>query len=343
LPSLLDRLQAVVPGASRRTLRQILEHSRVLVDGRVARRGNDAVPDGAKITVLPRAAEEAAPPVPILFEDEHLLVAEKPAGLITVSARSKGEESLWSSLRRMMKARGKGEAIHLVHRLDERASGLLLFAKTEGVKRSLKALFERHTIDRRYAAIVEGTILKEEGEIRSRLVPLDEPMHRVRSVTPKDPESLREAAKDATTRYRRRGEGPGVSALEVKLLSGRKHQIRVHFAEAGHPIVGDVLYGAARGDRLFLHAWVLGFTHPVTGKPIELVSSVPREFRKKVPGAFDAPSRTFPAMAQPQPQAKAPVPSGGARAPKPPSTRTRASGRNDRRTGGPRKPGRGAR
>ncbi|MBI3451146.1 MAG: RluA family pseudouridine synthase [Acidobacteria bacterium] len=310
----------------------------------MARRGNDEIPDGAKITVLPRAAEAAAPPVPILFEDEHLIVAEKPAGLITVSARSKGEESLWSSLRRMLKARAKDESIHLVHRLDERASGLLVFAKTEGVKRSLKALFERHTIDRRYAAIVEGTILKDEGEIRSRLVPLDEPMHRVRSITPKDPESLREAAKDAITRYRKRGEGNGVSALEVKLLSGRKHQIRVHFAEAGHPIAGDVLYGAERAERLFLHAWVLGFTHPVTGKPLEFVSSVPRDFRKKVPGAFDAPSRTFPAMAQPlATQPKPPAPSGDARAPKPPSTRTKPSSRNDRRPGGPRKPGRGAR
>lgn len=290
MPSLLERLQTLVPGASRRTLKQMLQHGRVLVNGKEVRRGAESVPGGAKVTILPKAAALAQPPVPILFEDEHLLVADKPAGLLSVSTREAGRESLWSSLRKMLKIRGKGEQIHLVHRLDEKASGILVFAKTESAKKALRTLFERHNIERLYAAIVEGRIPEASGEFRNHLVEVDEPRHRVRSVIPRDPPSVKKASRMAITGYAVLGAVPGLTAVEVRLHTGRKHQIRVHFAEAGHPVLGDTLYGGSKAPRLYLHAWVLGFTHPVTKETLRFVSKPGREFRERVRGAFERPA-----------------------------------------------------
>jgi 23S rRNA pseudouridine1911/1915/1917 synthase len=287
--TLLERLETVVPGASRRTLRQMLEHGRVLVNGREARRGAEIVPDGAKVSILPKSAALAAPPVPILFEDEHLLVAAKPAGLLSVSTREEGRESLWSSLRKMLRLRGKGEKIHLVHRLDEKASGILAFAKSESAKKAMKVLFERHDIERRYAAIVEGKFEESSGELRNSLVEMDEPRHRVRSVTARDSASVKKASRYAHTRYTVLAAASGLTALALKIETGRKHQIRVHLAEAGHPVLGDTLYGGSSAPRLYLHAWVLGFVHPVTKAPLRFVSSPGKDFNERFRGVFEKP------------------------------------------------------
>jgi len=299
MPTLLESLEKIVPGASRRTLRQMIEHGRITVNGKEVRRGSEILPGGAKISVLPKTAALAVPPVPILFEDEHLIVADKPAGMLSVSTRSAGRESLWSSLRRMLRLRGKREQIHLVHRLDEGASGILVFAKNEGVKKGLKALFERHDIERFYACLVDGRLEAPKGEFRSRLVEIDGPRHRVRSIVPRDPLPLKHMSRDAITRYVVRGAAKGLSAVEVKLETGRKHQIRVHFAEAGHPVLGDTLYGGTKAGRLHLHAWVLGFMHPVTRASLRFVSPPGRDFTARVHGAFDAPPQKQPAAPAP--------------------------------------------
>jgi 23S rRNA-/tRNA-specific pseudouridylate synthase len=146
----------------------------------------------------------------------------------------------------------------LVHRLDATASGLLVFAKSEPVARALKDLFASHLIDRHYAAIVEGNPPGEEGAFESSLVESLEAPYRVRSLRPYDGEAAIAAARASLTRWRRRSSRGVLHALEVRLETGRKHQIRVHLAEAGCPIVGDELYGGRRARRLLLHAWVLG-------------------------------------------------------------------------------------
>jgi len=287
MESLLERLQVLVPGASRRTLKQMLEHGRIQVNGKEVRRGSEPLPEKAKVIILPKAATIAEPPVPILLEDDHLIVAVKPAGMLSVSTREAARESLWSSLRKMLRVRGKGEKIHLVHRLDEAASGILVFAKSEMAKKTLKALFEKHGVDRRYAALVEGRMVAQKGTFKSRLVEMDEPRHRVRSVADRDPVSVQAKARLATTNYTVLSYAKGLTAVEVRTESGRKHQIRVHFAEAGHPVAGDTLYGAARGPRLFLHAWVLGFAHPVTRAPLRFVAKPGREFSERFRDVFE--------------------------------------------------------
>ena len=292
MKSLIDRLASIVPGASRRTLKQLLDHGRVFVDGKPARRADLDLKEGAKVTILPKAATAPGPKatIRVVFEDDHLIVVDKPPGLLTAAPRGEGRESAWSRLRRMLAGRRPRESAFLVHRLDEYASGLLVFAKTEKDQRLLKDLFGKHRIDRHYAAIVKSAIKREAGEFRSRLVEIPGKMHRVRALRPGDPEEMRAAARESVTRWRVRRIGEGWTALEVRLETGRKHQIRVHLAEAGHPVLGDRLYGGPRGSRLLLHAWVLGFTHPVTNKPVRFVSPPGPTFEEIAPGAFEEPS-----------------------------------------------------
>ena len=288
---LAERLLVLMPGASRRTVKQILEHGRVIVEGRAVRRGDQPVPESATIEILPKKAtlRRDPPPVKILHEDPHLLVVEKPAGMITVDVTRRGRESIWSSLRRMLRERRPEEEPFLVHRLDEGASGLLVFAKTKAVQRALKAIFERHALDRHYAAIIQGRMQEPRGEFRSHLVETRDRQHRVRSVGHGDPAGVRRTAREAVTRYAVRDERSGLTALEIRLETGRKHQIRVHLSEAGHPLLGDSLYGGPRADRLCLHAWVLGFIHPVTKRPVRAVSPPGPEFEKRFPRAFREP------------------------------------------------------
>lgn len=291
MTSLFDRLAVMMPGASRRTLGQLLQHGRVRVDGEAVRRGDVAIREGARVVVLPRAAGrlEAAPPFRIVHEDRHLVIVDKPAGWLTVSARNLAGTSIWSALRRSLRERGRGEKVFLIHRLDQEASGLLVFAKTERVRDRLKEIFARHEVDRHYAALVRGRLRQEEGEFRSRLVELDDRLHHVRSLRPRDPAARRAAAREAITHYRVRGSRRGVTAVEVRLETGRKHQIRVQFAEAGHPVLGDRLYEGPSGERLFLHAWLLGFAHPIEGRTVEWLAPPDPLFERRVPGAFDAP------------------------------------------------------
>jgi 23S rRNA pseudouridine1911/1915/1917 synthase len=286
MTKLVDRVRALCPEASNRTLKQLFERGRVLVDGAVRRRGTDEVADDAKIELAPRGTPretlgDAA--VRIMYEDESLVVVDKPPGLLTVSERSDGRPSAWSLLRAHYADRGHAVEPLLVHRLDATASGLLVFAKSEPVARALKDLFASHLIDRHYAAIVEGNPPGEEGAFESSLVESLEAPYRVRSLRPYDGEAAIAAARASLTRWRRRSSRGVLHALEVRLETGRKHQIRVHLAEAGCPIVGDELYGGRRARRLLLHAWVLGFKHPRTGRPLRIVAR---------PGpAFDAAGR----------------------------------------------------
>lgn len=208
--------------------------------------------------------------------------------------------------------------LYLIHRLDQPASGLLVFARTERARAALKDLLAARKIVRRYAAVVEGRPKKEQGEMRSMLVAMEGPTHPVRSLRAGDGAERRATAQLAVTRYRLLGSRAGRSALEVELETGRKHQIRVHLAEAGHPVAGDRLYGArgsaprskgpaatgrvgagasttggartgraaADPGRLLLHAWKLAFQHPVTRRKLEFVSPPGAEFEQVVPGAF---------------------------------------------------------
>ena len=168
-----------------------------------------------------------------------------------------------------------GGTVHHVHRLDRDTSGLVVFAKNTWIRDRLQVLFAAHDIERVYVAIVHGKLREPSGTVRSYLA--EDRNLRVRSVA--------DAAegKEAITHYRTVASGRRYSMLEVTLETGRRNQIRVHLAEAGHPVVGDTMYGKGREDdlgRLALHAKHLGFVHPRTGEKVSFTAELPRAFRE---------------------------------------------------------------
>jgi 23S rRNA pseudouridine1911/1915/1917 synthase len=159
--------------------------------------------------------------------------------------------------------------VFVVHRLDRRASGLLVFATSAAAKRALQTQFAAHTVERTYLAVVEGRVARPEGTITSRL--LDDAPGRVRET------HARGRGRAAVTRWRVRHSGAGHTLLEVRLETGRRNQIRVHLAGLGHPIAGDVEYGSRTDPfgRLALHAQLLAFDHPRTGARMRFDSPAP--------------------------------------------------------------------
>ncbi|MGH9458368.1 MAG: RluA family pseudouridine synthase [Thermoanaerobaculia bacterium] len=272
---LLDALEALLPGASRTTLRQMLRAGRIRVNGELEREARRELRAGDVVEVARKEHHALLPPdVALLYEDDHLLVVVKPAGLLTVATEAERERTLQSYLNAFLRARGKRERVHVVHRLDRDTSGVLVFARSYEVREALKERFAAHDIERVYAAVVEGIPDPAAGTIRSHL--WEGPDLRVRSVDPRAYPNARRAV----THYRTVEAARGYARLEVTLETGRKNQIRVHLAEAGHPVAGDARYGAKTDPigRLALHAERLGFVHPITGKELTFLAPLPDAF-----------------------------------------------------------------
>ena len=272
---LLDALAEVLPEASRTTLRQMLAAGRIRVNNEVEKVAKRQLQPGDTIELARKEHHSLLPPeVSLLHEDDDIVVVVKPPGLLTVSTESEREQTLQAVLNRYLKAKGVTDRIHVVHRLDREASGVLIFARSFEVREALKERFAAHDIDRIYVAVVEGSLDPPDGTIRSHLWEGKDLL--VRSV---DPRSY-PTAKAAVTHYRTTKSGARYSTLEVTLETGRKNQIRVHLAESGHPIAGDARYGAKSDPigRLALHARRLGLVHPTTGKKMTFESAVPAAF-----------------------------------------------------------------
>jgi len=292
---LLDILATRHPGASHRTLRQMVADGRVSVDGRIVTRANTEVPEGADVVLGRKAtAPSERKAVVVAYEDRHLLVIDKPAGVLSVAARTDGTRSAWADVRRYLSR--EREEPYLVHRLDRPASGLLVFAKSAAVQESLHNTFARHDLERIYLAVVESSPPTEEGVISTRLLESDRRPFKVRSVRAGDPSELRARAELACTRWRVIARAGARTAMLVRLETGKKHQIRVHLAELGCPVVGDRIYGGSACARLLLHAALLRFPHPITGAQVRTISRPDRAFRRAFPGLPDLEA----AMAGPQ-------------------------------------------
>lgn len=193
----------------------------------------------------------------LYYLDEYLLVVNKPAGLLSVPGR--GEDKQDCLINRVMRAYPDA---FIVHRLDMDTSGLLLMARGKAMQSALSILFQQRTVHKRYIAVVGGQLKQAEGEINLPLL-LDwpnRPKHKVDF----------EAGKPSLTRYRLLSYAAeaDLSRVELEPFTGRSHQLRVHLMSLGHPIVGDELYAPpelnAKAERLLLHAWQLGFQHPMT-------------------------------------------------------------------------------
>ena len=282
--SLLDVLQILVPGASKRTLRQMLEQGRITVDGQVCVRASHPVASGSVLEIGARRTPIKLPSgLDILFEDDDILVIRKPPGLLTVATITERDQTVYAYLRTYLKERNSRHKLFIVHRLDKFASGVLVFAKSERVQSILQGIFSRHEIQRKYWAIVEGTVEKNDGTIQSHLA--EDRSLRMHST---DNQKL---GKAAITHFRVLRRVQNLSALEVTLETGRKNQIRVHLSEIGHPIVGDRAYGSTKDPlkRLGLHAFLLGFVHPTQGKAMLFQTEPPPEFLRYLPADIRVP------------------------------------------------------
>ncbi len=213
-----------------------------------------------------------------MHDDDEIVVADKPAGLLTIGTDRERHRTLYRQLFDSELRRRPGGRVFVVHRLDRDASGLLVFAKSQKAKRVLQAQFQDRTASRTYHAVVRGSYPRDEDVLKSYLVE----NRALRMYVTADPRR----GKLAITRVRVLRRAPSATLLEVALESGRKHQIRVHLAETGHPLLGDRRYGEDRAGpigRLALHAVALEIEHPTTGKRMRFESRAPRRFLTPFP------------------------------------------------------------
>lgn len=273
--ALLDALAALFPESSRTTLRQMLQTGRVRVNGEVEKNARRELETDDAVDVAEKAVHRNLPPeLSVLYEDADVIVVLKSHGLLTVATERERDTTAQAYLNAYL-GQGKGkERIHVVHRLDRETSGVLVFAKNAYAREQLKEQFAAHTTERLYVALVEGQMDPEHGTFRSYLREMKD--LRMVSVDP-HPD-----AKYAVTHYRTVETNGRYSMLEVQLETGRKNQIRAHLSEAGHPVLGDRMYGSEVNPigRLGLHAKVLGFEHPVTRKKLVFTAPVPKGFRE---------------------------------------------------------------
>ena len=274
-------LQSRMPTASRRTLKQLVEHERVRVDGRRVRRLDAPVAAGATVEVVPRGMRPAPErPMPhgltVLFEDDTIVVVEKPAGLLSIATDRERKRTAYAAVRAHVKARDPRERVFIVHRLDRSTSGVLVFAKTPEAKEALQTALAGRTVDRVYHAVLEGVLRDDAGTLRSHLV--ESSAHKVHVTA-----DARRGV-EAITHYRVVRRGRSRTLVEVRLVTGRKAQIRVQFAEENHPVVGDRVYGKGTDPigRVALHATRIAFDHPRTGGRVTFRSRTPATFAQLV-------------------------------------------------------------
>jgi 23S rRNA pseudouridine1911/1915/1917 synthase len=210
--------------------------------------------------------------IPVIYEDESVIVVDKPAGVLTMANEREREKTVYAFLRARAHAQRPPHKIFIVHRLDREASGLLVFAKTIEAKEYLQSQFKDHSAGRIYTAVVEGRVLPDKFTIRSFLE--ENRAFRVYST------SKQGTGKLAVTHVRVLKRKAKTTLAEIQLETGRKHQIRVHLADRGHPVVGDKFYGtgAPKATRLALHGGRLEFRHPRTGKRLIFESPAPAEW-----------------------------------------------------------------
>lgn len=283
---LLSALQLMYPESTKSKLRKMLTEGRVLVDGTPVYKAKELLTKGNFVTVINRseAIVKSPPPEPrkqfsklkIIFEDECILVVEKPAGLLSVATEKLEKDTLHSRCVDHVKRQSERAWCHIVHRLDRDTSGVMVFAKNREIKEHLQTQFAERDVKRLYHALVEGRPEQNEGTDSSWLIE-DKHLH-VKRV-----KSTFKGAKQSITHWRLEDHDEFVSLIEVIIETGRRHQIRMAMQFIGCPIVGDTIHGAETNplNRVCLHATSLGFSHPVSNQFTQYDSIVPFANRVK--------------------------------------------------------------
>ncbi len=286
----LDKALADASGLSRERVKALLGEGRIALAGKTATSGSAKPAEGTPFTItvpaaIPAEAQAQDIALTIAYEDEFLIVVDKPAGLVVHPAAGNLDGTLVNAL--LHHCRGQLSGIGgvarpgIVHRIDKDTSGLLVVAKTDAAHEGLAAQFADHSIERAYLAIVGGLPTPVSGTIRGAIA---------RSSHDRKKMALVEdgRGKHAVTHYKLLERLDSAALVECRLETGRTHQVRVHMASIGHPLLGDPVYGRTPSrlrpllnqlhfHRQALHAAVLGFIHPVTGAAIRLESTLPAD------------------------------------------------------------------
>jgi len=258
---------------SRDNIKSLLHYRQIWVEGQAVSQFNYTLKPGQKVVISQNRATDGNLNrfLHIVYEDEYLIVIDKQAGLLSISAGSE-HVTAYSLLSAYLKQQNPANKIFVVHRLDRDTSGLMMFAKSEEVQSVLQKDWQTNISERAYITLVEGKVERPEGTIRSYL--LESKAFIVHSS--QDPSK----GELAITHFRTLKSNQNFSLLEVNLETGKKNQIRVHLQDIGHSVAGDKKYGATGNPigRLGLHASVLAFSHPVTGESLHFTSDIPARF-----------------------------------------------------------------
>lgn len=285
----IDRVLARrCPEFSRSALQRWIEQGRVEQAGEVVSRKTKAI-EGAEILIHPAppeamSAEPQAIPLEVLFEDEHLIILDKPAGLVVHPAPGHPDGTLVNALLHHGQLRGGPDPLRpgIVHRLDKDTSGVMVVAKTAQAHERLVEMFQQHSLERAYLAIALG---RPPGSIRYDTFHGRHPANR-KKFTSRGDRGRRAVTDLESVEFLH-----GSALVRCRLETGRTHQIRVHLAEHGHPVLGDPVYGKSIGDpelrrvstelgRQALHAAVLAFDHPISGEPMRFETEPPEDFQR---------------------------------------------------------------
>jgi 23S rRNA pseudouridine1911/1915/1917 synthase len=287
----LDTFISLKSGLTRSSVQKLIRDGAVLVNssnekaGYHVRHGDNidmTLPEETETSLVPEDL-----PIDVLFEDEHIIAVNKPPGMVIYPAAGHSSGTLMNAIAfRCKKLASVGMPLRpgVVHRLDKETSGLIIIAKDDDAYYSLVNQFKQKEVEKEYVALVYGTPKRSSGEINAEIG---------RSTSDRKKMSTRtKRGKEAVTQYKVINDLNAASLVKVRIITGRTHQIRVHFASSGHPVLGDKTYGkktaikfrqkAIQFKRQMLHSHILKFKHPATGEAIKLTAPVPEDIKKAI-------------------------------------------------------------
>jgi 23S rRNA pseudouridine1911/1915/1917 synthase len=272
---LMEFLLAKLAGKGRNKVKSLLSRGQVSVQGQVETQFNHPLEVGQKILINRSETGNGNAEIrglDILYEDSDLVVIDKQAGLLSIASDKEKNDTAYHLLMDHVKKSNPRERIFVIHRLDRDTSGVMMYAKSQKVQQTLQNSWKESVPDRKYVALVEGVVHKVEGTITSWLKE-SKTLKMYSSPTPN-------SGQKAVTHFKVLEKSRAHSLLEIKLETGRKNQIRVHMQDIGHSIVGDKKYGSTQNSigRLGLHAWMIAFHHPTTGKLMRFETKIPEKF-----------------------------------------------------------------
>ena len=257
----------------KKRIKQYLTHGAIYVNNSRTTKYNYKVVAGMNITIDTDSKNKKSLPFEILFEDDHIIVVNKPSGLLTIATAKEKDRTLYHIVREYLVSKDRNARVFIVHRLDKDTSGVVVLAKDEKTKNQLQENWNECVSLREYVAVVHGHLKKESDRIVQMLSETKTNLVYV---------SKKEDAKEAITNYKVVKESDKYSLVSINIETGRKNQIRVAFSSLGNPIVGDKKYSDIKDNenRLYLHANRLKMYYPVIKKDILFETSTPNEFKK---------------------------------------------------------------